>query len=73
MTSSRNAINIEDLRQLARRRIARIVFDYIDGGVEDEAGLLRNREAFSRWRLVPHYLQDISRRQQTLQRHPLSR
>lgn len=65
MTSSRNAINIEDLRQLARRRIARIVFDYIDGGVEDEAGLLRNREAFSRWRLVPHYLQDISRRQQT--------
>jgi len=65
MTSSLNAINIEDLRQLARRRIARIVFDYIDGGVEDEAGLLRNREAFSRWRLVPHYLQDISRRQQT--------
>lgn len=65
MTSSRHAINIEDLRQLARRRIARIVFDYIDGGVEDEAGLLRNREAFSRWRLVPHYLQDISRRQQT--------
>ena len=65
MTSSRHAINIEDLRQLARRRIARIVFDYIDGGVEDEAGLLRNREAFSRWRLVPHYLQDISRCQQT--------
>ena len=65
MTSSQHAINIEDLRQLAHRRIARIVFDYIDGGVEDEAGLLRNREAFSRWRLVPHYLQDISRRQQT--------
>jgi len=65
MTSSQHAINIEDLRQLARRRIARIVFDYIDGGVEDEEGLLRNREAFSRWRLVPHYLQDICRRQQT--------
>lgn len=65
MASSRQAINIEDLRQMARRRIARIVFDYIDGGVEDENGLARNREAFSRWRLVPHYLQDISARQQT--------
>lgn len=65
MASSRQAINIEDLRQLARRRIARIVFDYIDGGVEDENGLARNREAFSRWRLVPHYLHDISARQQT--------
>jgi hypothetical protein len=30
------AVNIEDLRELARRRVPRIVFNYIDGGAEDE-------------------------------------
>lgn len=31
-----NAINIDDLRRLARRRLPRMVFDFIEGGVEDE-------------------------------------
>lgn len=30
------ALNIEDLRRIARRRLPRIAFDYLDGGVEDE-------------------------------------
>jgi len=30
------AINIEDLRRAAKRRLPRVVFDYIDGGAEDE-------------------------------------
>ena len=29
------AANIEDLRELARRRVPRVVFNYIDGGAED--------------------------------------
>jgi len=33
------AVNIEDLRELARRRVPRIVFNYIDGGAEDECTL----------------------------------
>ena len=40
------ALNIEDLRQLARRRVPRIVFNYIDGGAEGEWTLRENRRAF---------------------------
>jgi (S)-mandelate dehydrogenase len=58
------AINIEDVRQLAKRRLPRITFDFADGGVEDETALARNREAFQRYRLVPRYLVDVSARSQ---------
>ncbi|MFO1380521.1 MAG: alpha-hydroxy acid oxidase [Chitinivorax sp.] len=64
MASSSKAVNIDDLRRMAQRRLPRIVFDYIDGGVEDETGLARNRQAFERWRMVPHYLTDVSQRSQ---------
>ena len=40
------AVNIEDLRAIAKRRLPRFVFDYLDGGAEDELTLRRNREAF---------------------------
>ena len=40
------AVNIEDLRQLARHRVPRIVFNYIDGGAEGEWTLRENRRAF---------------------------
>jgi len=39
-------INIEDLRRAAKRRLPRVVFDYIDGGAEDELTLRANRRAF---------------------------
>ena len=39
-------VNIEDLRVLARRRVPRIVFNYIDGGAEAEVTLRRNTRAF---------------------------
>jgi L-lactate dehydrogenase (cytochrome) len=44
----KNALNIEDLRQRARRRLPRIVFDYIDGGADDEITLRENSQAFER-------------------------
>jgi L-lactate dehydrogenase (cytochrome)/(S)-mandelate dehydrogenase len=56
------AQNVEDLRRVARRRLPRFVFDFIDGGVEDEAALARNRAAFKRLQAVPRYLVDTSRR-----------
>ena len=50
MTSNRSyisrAVNIEDLRRLARRRVPNIVFNYIDGGAEGEWTLRENRRAF---------------------------
>lgn len=48
------AVNIEDLRELARRRVPRIVFNYIDGGAEAEWTLRENRRAFEAVTLRPH-------------------
>ena len=41
-----NAVNVEDLRLAARRRLPRAVFDYIDGGAEDEWTLRQNSRIF---------------------------
>ena len=57
-----SAINLEDVRRMARRKLPRIAFDFIDGGADDELCLTRNREAFQRHRLLPRYLRDVSRR-----------
>jgi L-lactate dehydrogenase (cytochrome)/(S)-mandelate dehydrogenase len=58
-------VNIEDLHQLARRRLPKIAFDYIEGGIEDERGLERNTSAFAKHRLLPRYLVDVSVRDQS--------
>jgi L-lactate dehydrogenase (cytochrome)/(S)-mandelate dehydrogenase len=65
MTIAR-AVNLEDMRKLAKRRLPKIAFDYIEGGVEDEDCLNRNSEAFRRHALVPRYLVDVSKRDQTV-------
>jgi isopentenyl diphosphate isomerase/L-lactate dehydrogenase-like FMN-dependent dehydrogenase len=44
--ASPRVVNLEDLRELARRRVPRIVFNYIDGGADDELTLRENRRAF---------------------------
>ena len=44
--ASPHVVNIADLRNLARRRLPRVVFDYVDGGAEDEITLRENRRAF---------------------------
>src|ERR1700752_5111248 len=59
------AINIEDFHRIARRKLPRIIFDYIEGGVEDERGLSRNEAAFHKHRLLPRYLVDVSKRDQS--------
>src|SRR3954449_13353380 len=60
-----DAINIEDLHQLAKRKLPKVMFDYIEGGVEDERGLERNGAAFQKHHLLPRYLVDVSTRDQT--------
>jgi len=59
------AVNIEDLHQMAKRRLPKIAFDYIEGGIEDERGLERNTSAFHKHRLLPRYLVDVSVRDQS--------
>ena len=60
MADLSGAINIEDLRLLARRRLPRAIFDFFDGGAEDEVTLRENRAAFERVRLLPKVLVDVS-------------
>jgi (S)-mandelate dehydrogenase len=59
-----SAINIDDLKRLAKRRLPKIMFDFIEGGVDDEAGLTTNANAFRNLRLVPRYYIDSSKREQ---------
>jgi L-lactate dehydrogenase (cytochrome)/(S)-mandelate dehydrogenase len=60
-----HAVNLEDIREIARRRLPRIAYDFIEGGVEDEHCLERNREAFRRRPLMPRYLVDVQERSQS--------
>lgn len=53
-------VSVEDMRRIARRRLPRGVFDYIDGAAEDERSLARNIDAFSRYQFEPRVLRDVS-------------
>lgn len=59
------AINIEDLRRMARRRLPTIAYDFIEGGADDEVGLDRNERSFRDLSIVPRYLVDVSKRDQS--------
>ena len=54
------AYSIEDLRLSAKRRLPRAIFDFFDGGAEDELTLRDNEAAYKRMRLVPRVLTDVS-------------
>jgi L-lactate dehydrogenase (cytochrome) len=56
----RRAASVADLRRLARRRLPRGVFDYIDGGAEDERTLAGNTRAFARLTFKPRVLRDVA-------------
>ena len=53
MSAVDKAVNIADLRRLAKRRLPRIVFDYADGGAEDEITLRGNCRVFETITLRP--------------------
>lgn len=55
------AINFDDLRRMAKRRLPKIAFDFIEGGVEDECGLVRNVEALASQRIAPRYFVDAAK------------
>ncbi len=61
-----NAVNIDDLRKLAMRRLPRAVFEFIDGGSQDEITLRANQTDFSALRFMPRVLTDIQQRDQSV-------
>jgi len=54
------AVNISDLRKIARSKMPRLLFDFVDGGVEDEVALATNAVAYSRIHLLPRYAVNVS-------------
>jgi len=52
----RRASTIEELRRVAMRRVPGFVFEYVEGGSEDEVSLRRNRDVFERITWLPRTL-----------------
>ncbi|NNE85537.1 MAG: alpha-hydroxy-acid oxidizing protein [Alphaproteobacteria bacterium] len=59
---SRKALNIEDLRRMARRRLTKALFEFSDRGSEDEVAMRDNRASLDRIKLMPRILNDVSGR-----------
>ncbi len=60
------ACSIEELREIARRRVPYFAMEYVDGGAEDEVSLYRNREVLRSIQFVPNVLVDTSGRHQRI-------
>jgi (S)-mandelate dehydrogenase len=60
------AKNIGDLREIARRKVPNFIFEYVEGGAEDEATLRQNRAALEALRFVPRTLVDTRTRHQRI-------
>lgn len=56
----RGCHNFHDFRRLARHRLPSPIFNYIDGGADDEITMRRNTAAFEDCDLVPSVLQGVS-------------
>ena len=52
--------NFHDFRTLAKRRLPGSIFNYIDGGADDETSLRRNSTSFERCDLVPNVLRGVA-------------
>jgi L-lactate dehydrogenase (cytochrome)/(S)-mandelate dehydrogenase len=63
----RSAYSVEAMRSLARGALPRIVFDFVDGGAEQERTLLRNEAAFADLSLLPRPLNGSSVRDQSIE------
>ncbi len=55
------AASVADLRRIAKRRLPGGVFDYIDGGAEDERTLTANQRAFAQTTFRPRVLRGIGK------------
>lgn len=58
----KNGYSVAALRRIAQKRLPRPIFDFIDGGAEDEDTLLQNESAFSDWELLPKPLNGAATR-----------
>ena len=54
-----DCLNVEDYRRAAKRRAHKMVFDYIDGGADDEITRFENHTAFNDYRLAHRVLSGV--------------
>ena len=59
MSSPLHAVSIEDLRLAAKQKLPRCIFDFFDGGAEDEITLKANRQSFHNTLLLPRILRGV--------------
>jgi isopentenyl diphosphate isomerase/L-lactate dehydrogenase-like FMN-dependent dehydrogenase len=59
--------SIADLREAARRSLPPMIFDFIDGGAEDEDTVRGNESAFADWWFRPRILEDVAARSQAVE------
>jgi L-lactate dehydrogenase (cytochrome) len=52
---SRTCYSVSDMRRMAARRLPKSIFDYIEGGGEDEASMRRNIDSFGDWSFLPKW------------------
>ena len=55
-----SVVNLAELRSLAKRRVPKAVFDYVDGGANDELAYARSQEIYSRVEFKARVLRDVS-------------
>jgi isopentenyl diphosphate isomerase/L-lactate dehydrogenase-like FMN-dependent dehydrogenase len=55
-----SVVNLAELRLLAKRRVPKAVFDYVDGGANDELAYTRSQEIYSRVEFKARVLRDVS-------------
>ena len=55
------AVNLQDMRLLAKKRVPKAVFDYVDGGANDEISYQRSAETFSKVQFHARVLRDVSK------------
>ncbi len=66
MAGSLNAYSVADLREIARKRLPRGLFEFIDRGNDDEIAMVENCDALARIKLRPRVLVDVSTRSQAI-------
>ena len=62
----RRVYDVGTIRLAARKKLPRMIFDYIDGGADAEQTVRANEEAFGRWALAPRVLIDVRSRNQQI-------
>lgn len=60
----KRAFTADNFRRLSRRRLPRAVYEYVEGGAEDELTVARSREGFQHLEFARRSLVDVSRRDQ---------